>query len=603
MFQSTMLRRTMTLVFTALFASTLLTVIAFVLAGRNATIDMEVDNILNQNRDTGKYLSQHPELLNDEYFVEYFFNMSLGSLKDYYIYDTNGDVIYGTSAEQRTVNNENYDLGINYLRESIFPEVNDTVIYYQTLDTNSKDNKLLITLQPITFPDSTIYLVSFSYISEYNDIISSSVNILMLSTLIAAFVMIIPAYIMVRRIVLPIQEINEIAMEYGRGNFSIRANESHKGEIGELGQSFNFLADRLSKSINDITIERNRLEDIFNVISDGILVVDENSNKIMSNNQLNIIFSKAKKTNMFTERLQIIPFDEVWEAIDNCIAEHEAKECTVEGPEYAIQCTIIPKFDIKDESICVGATGFFRDIFDEQKLERTRRDYVANISHELRTPLQTLRGLIEPLSDGMVKKEEDKQRYYNIILNETMRLSRLIDDMLELSKLQSRTLAFKTFPFDLNQLLSELETKFRPVMHDAGITFKVRFDSGRLPTVMGNPDRVEQVLVILLDNAKKYTPSGKTITIYSDYIESEGKVYISVADTGQGIHEYDIGHIFDRFFKADRARGKKGTGLGLSIAKELLTYMGEDITVKSVYGEGTTFTFTLSKAEATNAWY
>lgn len=603
MFQSTMLRRTMTLVLSALLASTLLTVIAFVLAGRNATIDMEVNNILDQNRNTGLYLYQNPELLEDENFAKYFFNMSLGAKKDFYIYDSNNKIVNGIDYNNRTVTGHNYDMCTNYLMESIIPEVNESVIYYQLLETDSGDERLLITLQPIIYQNSTFYLVSFSYISEYNEIISKFVNILMLSTFIAAFLMIVPAYIMVRRIVLPIQEINEIAMEYGKGNFSVRANESHKGEIGELGQSFNFLADRLSKSINDITIERNRLEDIFNVISDGILVVDEDSNKIMSNNQLSTIFAKAKKNNMFTERLQIIPFEEVWEDFSACIAEGQEKERTLEGPDYAIQCTIIPKFDIENSAVCVGATGFFRDVFDEQKLERTRRDYVANISHELRTPLQTLRGLIEPLSDGMVKKEEDKQRYYNIILNETMRLSRLIDDMLELSKLQSRTLAFKTFPFDLNQLLSELETKFRPVMKDAGITFKVRFNSGRLPTVMGNPDRVEQILVILLDNAKKYTPSGKSITIYSDYIESEGKVYISVSDTGQGIHEYDIGHIFDRFFKADRARGKKGTGLGLSIAKELLTYMGEDITVKSTYGEGTTFTFTLSKAEATNAWY
>ena len=119
---------------------------------------------------------------------------------------------------------------------------------------------------------------------------------------------------------------------------------------------------------------------------------------------------------------------------------------------------------------------------------------------------------------------------------------------------------------------------------------------------MGNPDRVNQILVILLDNAKKYTPSGGSITITSDYSEEIGKVFISVSDTGQGIHEYDINHIFERFFKADRARGKKGTGLGLSIAKELLTYMGEDITVESEYGKGTKFTFTLKKAEAANTW-
>ena len=119
---------------------------------------------------------------------------------------------------------------------------------------------------------------------------------------------------------------------------------------------------------------------------------------------------------------------------------------------------------------------------------------------------------------------------------------------------------------------------------------------------MGNPDRVEQIIVILLDNAKKYTPAGGSITISTEYSNETDQVLVSVIDTGQGIHEYDIDHIFDRFYKADRARGKKGTGLGLAIAKELLSYMGETITVQSEYGEGTTFTFTLKRVTG-SVWY
>ncbi len=446
------------------------------------------------------------------------------------------------------------------------------------------------------------FLVAGLSLGVDSDLIVKDLNILLLSTLMAACVMLVPAYAFVSRMVLPLQKINEVAMEYGKGNFNIRADESHKGEIGELGQSFNFLADKLSKSISDLTAERNQLQDIFDVISDGIVVVNRDSVPVTTNKAIHKLFERAEKNNMFTERLQLIPFDDVWSDFEDCIATGETKTRQIDTRDYAYQCTIIPKYDSTDNTKVIGATGFFRDIFEEQKNERFRQDYVANISHELRTPLQTLRGLIEPLSDGMVKKESDRQRYYQIILGETMRLSRLIDDMLELSKLQSRTLAFKTFPFNLNNLISNLELRFKPVMKEAGIKFSVQNNYGELPTVMGNPDRVEQILVILLDNAKKYTPAGKSITILTDYIETEKKVYISVADTGQGIHEYDIGHIFDRFFKADRARGKKGSGLGLSIAKELLTYMGETITVNSKYEEGSTFTFTLTKAEVPDVW-
>ena len=607
--QSTILRRIMTLVLTALLASTVFTLLAFILAGRNASIDIAFDEINSQSDHLRKYLIEHPDELKNDNFKQYLFDTPWISDKYFIWIDDNGNIIEESNKPlDGNVTSEAIEIAKETIKEAFGPS-NPQKPYRDIVSFLSREleeaKRLYVLFIPATSTSGEdYYLASVAVIKSNTNYIERNTNILILSTLMAALAMTVPTYLLVRRIILPIQEINDVAMAYGRGDFTVRADESHKGEVGELATSFNYLADRLSKSINDLTIERNRLDDIFNVISDGIVVFDEQMNAIMANNMVHTMFNKAHKTNLFTDKLQLIPFEEIWDDIEECIVTGETKERMLEGPDYAFSSTIIPKFDIDNDSEPIGATAFFRDIYDEQKLERTRRDYVANISHELRTPLQTLRGLIEPLADGMVKKEEDKNRYYNIILNETMRLSRLIDDMLELSKLQSRTLAFKTFPFDLNQLLSDLETKFRPIMQEADINFKVRFNSGKLPTVMGNPDRVEQILIILLDNAKKYTPAGKSITVYSDFLDTEGKVYISVEDTGQGIHEYDINHIFDRFFKADRARGKKGTGLGLAIAKELLTYMGEDITVKSTYGEGTTFTFTLSKAEASNAaWY
>ena len=599
MFQSTLLRRTMSLVVLSLLASAIIATIAFVVAGKTSTLQLEVDNSLAQDSKYNEIFTANPELFESADFRNYFFASSYATGHDYYLVNMNGDVVMCTSTEHRNMkSNITYEI-FTQINQFNYEDINGMGFYIKEL---GLDGEILICRIPITIAENNYYLFSLSNMDEYDGLISKYLNILSLSTLMAACAMLVPAYAFVSRMVLPLQKINEVAMEYGKGNFSIRADESHKGEIGELGQSFNFLADRLSKSISDLTAERNQLQDIFDVISDGIVVVNSKSVPVTTNKAIHQIFERAEKNNMFTERLQLIPFDDVWTDFEDCIATGETKTRQIDTRDYAYQCTIIPKYDSTDPTKVVGATGFFRDIFEEQKNERFRQDYVANISHELRTPLQTLRGLIEPLSDGMVKKEADRQRYYQIILNETMRLSRLIDDMLELSKLQSRTLAFKMFPFNINTLISNIEIRFKPIMKEAGIKFSVQNNFGELPTVMGNPDRVEQILVILLDNAKKYTPSGKSITIATDYIETEKKVYISVVDTGQGIHEYDIGHIFDRFFKADRARGKKGSGLGLSIAKELLTYMGETITVNSKYEEGSTFTFTLSKAEVPDVW-
>ena len=602
MFQSTLLKRTMMLVVVSLLASALIATIAFIVAGSSATLTSEVDNALAQDAKYKKILTANPDYFEDVDFRLFFFNTSYVSGHDYYLISHNGNILNSTGLDNRNLSIRDITTLYPILNDLPYDEFDG--MEYAIIDPISYDldEMVIVTRTNIVLNGNDYYLYSFSYLNANNDLIVKYLNILLLSTLMAAAAMLVPAYAFVSRMVLPLQEINEVAMEYGKGNFSIRADESHKGEIGELGQSFNFLADRLSKSISDLTAERNQLQDIFDVISDGIVVVDAKAVPVTTNKAIHSLFERAEKNNMFTERLQLIPFDDVWKDFEECIATGETKTRRIDNRDYAYQSTIIPKFDSTDNNTIIGATGFFRDIFEEQKNERFRQDYVANISHELRTPLQTLRGLIEPLSDGMVKKEEDRQRYYQIILNETMRLSRLIDDMLELSKLQSRTLAFKTFPFNLNNLISNIEIRFKPIMKEAGIKFSVQNNYGELPTVVGNPDRVEQVLVILLDNAKKYTPSGKTITISTDYIEAEKKVYVSVADTGLGIHEYDIGHIFDRFFKADRARGKKGSGLGLSIAKELLSYMGETITVNSKYEEGSTFTFTLTKAEVPDVW-
>lgn len=586
------------LVFAALAASALLAAVAFGVAGRKAAFNYNAEESYTKGMNIAQVIDDVSDDLTLWQIYEYILYPS-GSLNtQYFIADADGNIVIPDKSYQGLD-----DKGLS-AAEFVNSNINNEEAWdgnIAFLNSGFEEQSMIIKI-PFTNENAEYYVIQHTVINENSDLINNYVNILLLSTLAAALAMMIPTVIIVELVTEPLQEVNRTAKEYGRGNLLIRANESHVGEAGELAQSFNIMADKLSRSINDLTNERNRLENIFNVISEGIIVFNKDGSVTFSNDKMTDIFAKVPRKNTFAEKLQIVPFEQFWEDLAECMLTAQIKENVEEGTNYAYQYTIVPRYDAADESVCIGATGFFRDITEEHKLEMTRQDYVANISHELRTPLQTLRGLVEPLADGMVKNEEDRMRYYNIILDETLRLSRLIDDMLELSKLQSRTIAFQMYPFDLNALLDSVMTRFKPVMADAGIYFSSHSTTDTLPTVMGNPDRVNQILVILLDNAKKYTPQGGSITISSDYNEDIGKVYISVSDTGQGIHEYDINHIFERFFKADRARGKKGTGLGLAIAKELLTYMGEDITVESEYGKGSKFTFTLKKAEAANNW-
>jgi two-component system sensor histidine kinase ResE len=231
-----------------------------------------------------------------------------------------------------------------------------------------------------------------------------------------------------------------------------------------------------------------------------------------------------------------------------------------------------------------------RDSTQAIRLEQTRRDYVANVSHELRSPLTALRCLLEPLRDGMIASEDKKQEIYETLLRETLRLSRLVDDMLELSRLQSGALALEKTAFSPLILCRQIADMIEPRAAEGGLSILTDLPD-ELPICFSNPDRIEQVLIALLDNAIKFTPAGGTVSIGAralvDFVE------ISVSDTGSGIPPVDLHNVFDRFYKADKAHAGHGTGLGLAIARELMSMLGETIGCENLPEGGARFTFTV----------
>ena len=238
-----------------------------------------------------------------------------------------------------------------------------------------------------------------------------------------------------------------------------------------------------------------------------------------------------------------------------------------------------------------GTVALIRDITEQERLERTRHDYVANISHELRTPLASIRGLGEGLRDGLVTDEKDQQRYYNIIVEEVTRLSRLVNDLLELSSLQSNPAAFEMERVDPNELIYDLHDRNSSLFSKKQITFVRDLPEEPLPDIRSNEDRLAQVLTIFLDNARKFTPEGGTVTLGAEKTDAGTRFF--VRDTGIGMDEETQRLAFDRFHQAERSHGGKGSGLGLSIAKEVLQKMGVEITLKSALGEGSEFSFTI----------
>ena len=398
---------------------------------------------------------------------------------------------------------------------------------------------------------------------------------------------------MLRPALEPIARLRDAAVAMADGHLDTRADEKVDGELGQLGKALNHLSDQLSRNMYTLIVERNRLRNMLNGLSEGIVAIDADGRLTHTNPALGRLIPRAKSGQHFPDpRMKTIPDETIWADFDRVIATGETVTRNLESKDMILRMTVTP---IRDELKAIaGAAGLFSDITQMERLEKTRRDYVSNVSHELRTPLTAMRALVEPLKDGMVTKEEDRQRYYDIILREIMRLSRLINDQLELSRLQSGTLSIQKCRMNLDDLVYDVCDRYAAIAVEHGLKLNVNTDFTQCPSVYANADRLEQMLIILLDNAIKYTEKG-SVNVSARW--DDEKVVISVNDTGIGIDEADLPYVFDRFYKVDKAHSGKGSGLGLSIAKELLKRMGEDIRVTSEKGKGTQFSFTVHRNE------
>lgn len=408
---------------------------------------------------------------------------------------------------------------------------------------------------------------------------------LMLCMALALLMMLIPSFYATRFLIKPINQMRDVALAMAGGDFTVRANDSQRDEIGQLGGALNYLSNRLSSTIGALVVERNRLERILNGLSEGIVAVDKDGGITHANPAVFQLFGADPRA--VPDRMAFIPDASLWDDFDACVKDGVPILRSLTADSTIFRVNISPLEDEKRG--VVGAVALFHDITESERLEQTRRDYVANVSHELRTPVAAVRGLAEALSDGLVE-EADKSRYYSHILKETLRLSRLINDLLELSRLQSGAVALEKAAFDVSALLTSFFDCYYPRADAVGIDFVADIPAD-CPFAVSNADRVEQVLVILFDNAIKFTPEGGTITLSAAF---DGKsIIVSLSDTGCGIAKADLPHVFDRFYKTDAAHAQSGTGLGLSIAQEIMTLLGERIWVESRQGEGAAFRFSL----------
>lgn len=394
-----------------------------------------------------------------------------------------------------------------------------------------------------------------------------------------------------RMLVRPIQKLTRAARKMTDDSAYLeRISNLPNDEIGDLGRAMNSMSARLIDVIKNLREERDKLELVIAGIEEGLIAVDVEGRIVHSNP-------------IFLELMEIDTLDGLWEMENENVqalkamlvnslesGEKEHMEWRSESGR-ALYAGTTPLKD--EESVMIGTVCLLRDVSEAMRMEQLRRDYVANISHELRTPLTGIRGMVEPLIDGIMETEAEKQDCYQVILRETIRLEKLVGEMLDMSRLQDGRISVELEWLELPGILESAARGMRQIAEDAGVELAVETDGTPLQC-MGNDDRITQVLVILMDNALSFTPPGGRVTVYAR--DAADVVEVGVRDTGCGIEPKDINMIWERFYKADRSRMRTtGTGLGLSIAKLVVELMGGEIRVQSEPGRGADFTFTLNK--------
>lgn len=577
MFKDTILRRIVVIILLSVLLSAVLTTAAFYYSGGRVFSGIKAKEL----RPRAEYLANITAEYLQGLITKETYERSIGrGFKVWdasmYAYDACGDLFAYPANEDSTVNKD----AISGLLQNV---LKGESVY----SPNTKNHAGVLIGEPVVsrFGNVIGALFLVKPLNELNAAMGSLIYALIISMIASSLIMILPAYLGSRSIVRPIRQMNVTANAMAGGNFTAKAEEEGTDELVQLGRSLNHLSAALSATISDLTLEKNRLHAVINGIGEGIIAIDAEGKIIKTNSAALRLLGGS-----YADDITALPaYRQAAEDI-GCVLGGETVSKELKVRDRILRVAITP---LTDGGRGEGAVMLIRDITEASRLEQTRTEYVANVSHELRTPIASIRGLADALNDGLVKKDEDKARYYGYILRESMRLSRLIDDLLELSRLQSGTIAFKKQFISINELIEDVADRYVSAAREKGLN--VEIDIGEPYKVYTNPDRAEQVLVALTDNAIKYGDSG---TLRFSAEKKGDSLYISVSNPGS-IADEDIDHVFERFYKADKSHAGQGTGLGLSIVNEVLELLGERIWVKSENGT-VTFTFTLSTVKPDN---
>ncbi len=424
---------------------------------------------------------------------------------------------------------------------------------------------------------------NFALIESVRSQLSQTKLIVIISIIIYTVISILIGYFVLKAVVSPMKRLIKSAEEIASGeNVNIEQNLQTSGEVGDLENAFGIMTNELKQKLNEVNRQKRQIETILLHMTDGIIAFDMDGKIIHINPAAKNLLGLNDKDNTFDKVFKKLNIDINIEKIiylENWTSSEQRKNL---GDKY-INILFAPFQDENDRP--AGVIALIQDITEHVKLDNMRKEFVADVSHELKTPITSIMGYSDTLLEGEYD-DETKTKFLSVISTEARRMAKLVTDLLTLSRYDNKKITSEITNFDLGELTKKCIEKLKFEIEKKGHNVEC-FVTASVPPVIADKYGIERVVLNILSNAIKYTPDNGTIKVYVGFVYNDA--YIKVIDNGIGIPEEDLGRIFERFYRVDKARSRElgGTGLGLSIAKEILNQNKGSIDIKSEVGKGT----------------
>lgn len=497
----------------------------------------------------------------------------------YYIHDgLNGEQLRETILQEPSFQKV-FETDETVMKEMLLPSLTEEdmmesyIVLASPLQTGQQEHGAVFIYQSLEVMDRTA---------------EKTTNIVFLSAFIAFLLTTFFAFFLSTRITSPLRNMREGAFELAKGNFDTKVRATSSDEIGQLATAFNQMGRQLKHHVEVINQEKEQLSSILTSMADAVITFNQDRTILLSNPPAEKLLQQwLMKRGM--EKGDPLP-PEMAHMLEHVLdfEEEIEEELEMEGAYYAI--TFSPLYS--GDSIR-GAVAVLHNMTEQHRLEKLREDFIANVSHELRTPIAMLQGYSEALLDDVGASDEERSEMTKIIYEESQRMGRLVTDLLNLARMESGHMRLYREIVQLNSVIERMTLKFQPIAKEQGIELDFASTLDDWAAADLDEDRIEQVMTNLIDNAIRHTPQEGNVKVRIEQQQDYAK--ISVDDTGIGIPFEDLQYVFERFYKADKARtlGKGGTGLGLAIARNIINAHGGKIYAESEVGKGTSFIFLL----------